>query len=221
MKLGISILKSIPLFSELSEGDLSKLSKIVRHRRFKRGEIIVEEEKKGSVFYLVLSGKVKVFQKGPQGKRKTLAILERGDFFGEMSLIDRSLRSANCEALDDSILLSISAKDFNSFIMKDNRVLIKITQALVKRLRKADSEIKALTFQSILERLIWKLLEISRLRRTSKIQLSLKELEEMIGSSREVISRAISRIIKIGVIEREGNKIIIKDKKKMKKLANF
>jgi len=221
MKLNFKILKGIPLFSKLTEKELKKVAKIIKYRRVKKGKKLIHEESKGSLFYLVLSGKVKIFQTGSGGKRKTLAILEKGDFFGEMSLIDKEIRSASAEVLEDSELLIVSEREFHKIIMKDNRILIKITQVLVRRLREADKEIKALTFQNILERLIWKLIEISKLRKTKKLQLSLRELEEMVGSSREVISRALSRLIRLKLIARGENKIILKNVKGLKNLVNF
>lgn len=221
MRLNYKVLRGIPLFSNLTDKELKKVAGIIKYKKVKQGKKIINEESKGSLFYLVLRGKVKIFQTGAGGKRKTLSVLEKGDFFGEMSLIDREIRSASAEVLEESELLIMNEKEFHKIIMRDNRILIKITQVLVDRLRKADKEIKALTFQNILERLIWKLIEISKLRKTKKLQLSLRELEELVGSSREVISRALSRLIRLKLIARGENKIILKNIRGLKNLVSF
>ena len=104
--------------------------------------------------------------------------------------------------------------------MQNNKILIKIARVLADRLRQADKEIKALTFQNILERIVWQLLDISRSRHSREIILSLKELEEMIGSAREVVSRALANLIKLKLIEKDRSKIYIKDIQGLKEFVN-
>jgi len=220
MKSSIKVLKKIPLLSSLNEKELALISRHLKSRRIKKGAALIMEKQKGSTFYMVSSGKVKIFQTGSAGKRKTLAVLGEGDFFGEMALLNKRERSASVDVLEDGEIYTLKRSDFEKIIMNNNKILIKVTRVLADRLRQADKEIKALTFQNILERLVWKLLELSRLRHTKEIQLSLKELEETIGSAREVISRALANLIKLKLIEKDRSKIYLTDIQGLKEFVN-
>ena len=124
--------------------DESILLKTICHRRFYRaGSTIVDQDSVGDAMYVVASGEVEVRRSG-----RTLATLDRGDLFGEMSLIDNDLTSASCTARTDTELLVLQREEYEGFLRQHPAMEIKIYKAfcsiLSARLRQANSELDRL-----------------------------------------------------------------------------
>jgi signal-transduction protein with cAMP-binding, CBS, and nucleotidyltransferase domain len=90
-----SFLRGVELLNHLKEPDLARLADLCQLVRFHRAETIFSEAQPGGSLYVVMSGRVKIFGSSTQGRSKTFAYLEPGDFFGEMSLLDDEARSAS------------------------------------------------------------------------------------------------------------------------------
>lgn len=140
-------LRSIPLFSDLSEEIIQALSSMVKEEFFFDGETIFSEGSTSDAFYIIHSGEVtinKIINK-EQNKTKTLAILATGDFFGEMSLIDRGPRSASAVARQEVILYSLSWQNFQEFLQSKptaaQTFVFCLLETLVRRLRQTDNEL--------------------------------------------------------------------------------
>ncbi|MFC2062086.1 Crp/Fnr family transcriptional regulator [Elusimicrobiota bacterium] len=192
----LSILKKVPLFKSISEKDLGKIKSILREKRFKKGEYIFSETEEGNEFYIVYEGRVKIYKVSNEGQIKALDYLEKGNFFGEMALLDRNLRSANALAMEDSCLFTINHRDFQEFLISQPKILISITQTLCQRLRKADHEIELFSFSNVKDRLITCLINLSEKygEETSEgikvtMKFTHKDLSELVGTAREVITR--------------------------------
>lgn len=191
--------------------------------QFRRAEKIFEEREAGGCLYVVMGGRIKIFGTSTQGRFKTFAYLEPADFFGEMSLIDEEVRSASASALEDSLLIMLKRDDFRKLILSRPTISLAILKTLTSRLRRANHEIEALSFNNVLGRIAQILLDLAD-RYGKKVgegiqiamPLSHKELAEMAGTAREVISRVISRFKRIGCISFTENRIIILDRDKLK-----
>ena len=107
---------------------------------YKDGDIIFEENSVGREMYIVLTGKVKVI-KEKDGVETTLATLEEGDFFGEMSLFDNNPRSATVKALGDVKLLEINQKNFLKKISRDPSLAFRMLEKMSQRIRITDEKI--------------------------------------------------------------------------------
>jgi len=105
-------LRAIPLFQNLDEGDLSEIAGLQIERKFPKGAVIFEEGTLGDYMYLIQEGQVKVTKMSEDGREKILEILGPGDFFGEMSVLDREPRSASIKTTRACILLALSRQDF-------------------------------------------------------------------------------------------------------------
>lgn len=110
---------------------------------FKKDQYIFKEGEKSSEMYFVHSGKVQI-EKTIDKKSQTLAILEKGDFFGEMSLLDDEPRSANALAIEDCKLLKIDAVAFEKLIQSNVEIAIRIMRKYALRLRQANATIASL-----------------------------------------------------------------------------
>ncbi len=126
-------LSNVPLFSQLSRRDLTRLAKATVDRRFAKGDIIVKEGDQAVAFYIIARGKAEVTKGG-----RTLATLKEGDFFGEMSLLDGYLRSASVRAAEDTECLVLSRWDFLAELRSSPHIAVAMLPVLSRRLREAD-----------------------------------------------------------------------------------
>lgn len=219
----VSFLRGVEILNGFSNPDLMRLAQMCQLVKYKRAEKIFEKSQPGGILYVVMSGRIKIFGTSQQGQSKTFAYLEPGDFFGEMSLIDEEVRSASASALDDSVLITLKREDFRKLIFSRPEMALAVLKTLSSRLRRANKEIEGLSFNNVLGRIAQILLDLSD-RYGKKIDegiqidmaLSHKELAEMAGTAREVISRVLSRFRRIGCVAFFDNKIIVTDKEKLR-----
>ena len=130
------LLKSVPIFSELGRGDLSRLAKLMVSRTIKAGDAVIEENDQAAGFFVVSSGKLEVERQG-----KTLASYGPGDFFGEMALFEGFPRSATVRAVEDSELLAMTRWDFTAELKNHPQIALSMLPVLVRRLREADERL--------------------------------------------------------------------------------
>lgn len=218
-----SFLRGVELLNGLSADDLLRLAQFCQIVKFRRAERIFTESQPGACLYVVMAGRVKIFGSSTQGRSKTFAYLEPGDFFGEMSLIDDEVRSASASVLEDSVLIMLKRDDYQKLLLSRPAIALSVMKTLSSRLRRANKEIEALSFNNVLGRIAQILLDLADRygKKTDEgirieMEMSHKELAEMAGTAREVISRVISRFRRMGCVSFFDNKIIITDHDKLK-----
>jgi len=214
------IIKNIPLFNELKHSELQDISKKCKIKNIKKDEIVFVENSKGDSLYLILKGKILIYRTTDEDKIKTLAILERGDFFGEMAILSPSTRSASAKAITDTKLIVLNEKDFKK-ILKDNpQLTLKIIDVLSTRLRRANQEIELLSYRSVPERIKFFLLELARRKEARKktvLKISQQDIAEMVATAREVVNRALRKLKENKIIKLNKGEIHILDLKKLEK----
>lgn len=143
----IDILKRLSLFADLNYGALKELAFLFSERVFQAGETIFEENDPGNSLLVILSGEVRITQRADVSGEETLSVLKKGDFFGEMALLEDLPRSATAIAHIDTFLMEISRERFLHFLEKDPasgvKILVVLARSLSARLREADVKIKA------------------------------------------------------------------------------
>lgn len=143
----IEILKKLQLFSDLDLAAIRELTRLAEERLFHRGETIFEESTAGNSIMVIVSGEVRITQRARISGEETLTVLKKGDFFGEMALLDELPRSATAIAHSDTFMLEISRDNFLRFVEKDKasgvKILFTLARILSFRLREADVKIKA------------------------------------------------------------------------------
>lgn len=211
----IEYLKKIQLFASLTDEELRRISDILVVRRFKKNEIILQEEDTNEYMYVILNGKVKVVQTTEDGKEILLALHQSGDFFGEMSLIDGKTSPANVIATEDSTAAIISKKDFNSLIRNQKKVLDNLLLILCSRHRESWDKIQMLNYKNASHRikLLFFMLSDKYGEKTAEgvtinMKLTHQEIAEMTGMTRETVTRVIDRWQREGEINVLKNKFI-------------
>lgn len=128
----------IPLFSSLSPSEIRLIEKKIRLVEYKRGDLVYEEGKPADAFYVIVSGRFRVFQKVRGEEEKTLIYLYRGDYFGESSLLTAQVHSASVEARSDGLLLRLDKEDFLKIFAEIPALSLHLSRTLGHRLTKIE-----------------------------------------------------------------------------------
>ena len=221
----LKFLRKIPFFKQLADKDLRAIYKISRVREYGPGETIFTKSSAANQMFVVLEGRVKIFTRSGGKKRKTFAYLRPGDFFGEMALLEGKPRSAGAEAVDFSKLLVIENVDFQRLLIKDPTLTIYLLRTITGRLRKANEEIEALLFRNVLGRVAKTLNELGRRGEKQRDGILLaerytqQELADLVGTTREPLTRAVSALRRAQLLEIIGERYFIKDAAKLEALC--
>ena len=108
--------KFVPLFENLDDDNIIKISKLGKRKVFKRDDVIFVEHESGSALFVIISGKVKVSRESDDGREVILSIFGESDFFGEMAILDGLSRSASVTCIEEAELFIIERQDFLDFL---------------------------------------------------------------------------------------------------------
>lgn len=209
-------LEHIPLFSCMHPEEKAKLNQIITERHYKKNAIILMEDDSKNYMYVIFSGKIKVVRINPEGKEQILVIRKRGDFFGEMTLLDGKSQPATIVAMEDAVVGLISKNDFEQYFMKDANVLKQIISLLCERLRESWVMLRVLGLPDAETRVRAVLAYISSIYGIKDVRgimipfkLTHKEIADFAALTRETVSRLLARFSQSGEIEIIGRKNII------------
>ncbi|HYC46046.1 MAG TPA: Crp/Fnr family transcriptional regulator [Burkholderiales bacterium] len=211
-----TILKTVPLFSLLSDHQLAALFPAIQHRTYPRHSFMLRAGEKADALYVILAGRAKVVIDDGDGREVTLTVIGPTEFFGEMSLIDEKPRSASVEAIEPCEVLYISKAAFMSCLKDNFDVAMLILRAVVARLREADKKIASLALMDVHGRVARLIMELAR--ETDDdwvVDTGSEEMARMVGASREMVSRVLKEMRDSGLIRREKRKIIVLDRESM------
>ena len=212
----LSLLQSVPIFSDLSPSDLNKIAERMVLRAFTKGQMILLEDDLGQTFFVIGGGSVKITRLSDDGREVILAMLGESDFFGEMSLLDGAGRSANVVALQASEVLTLARNDFLEILQDYPKISISLLEELTQRIRKSDQQIESLSLSDVEQRIGITLIrlaeELGTIKRGSVKIKNLpyqQDIANMAGTSRETVSRTFKLLEEKGLVTREGRKLTI------------
>jgi len=145
--------------------------------------------------------------------------MEAGDFFGEMALLGGKVRSASAQAVENSELLVINDKNFKKLLKSDFNFTLRLLYTLAGRLKQADEEIESLLFQNTLCRLAKALFRLSQETSQPVLKITVQELADYVGTTREPLSRALSVMRRSQIIECRDRQVVITDAKRLTAMA--
>jgi CRP-like cAMP-binding protein len=214
----------IPLFQGLAREQYGDLARTVVDQVFKRGESIFSEGEEGTGFYVVLSGRVKIFKLSPEGKEQILHIFGPGEPFGEVAVFTGRRFPAHAEALEETRAFFLPRKDFVDLIRKDPSLALNMLAVLSQRLHRFSGLIENLSLKEVPGRLAAYLLFLGEGKKESDdltLEISKNQLASLLGTIPETLSRILARMIREGFIESGGpRKIRILDRKNLEELAS-
>ncbi len=210
----LETLRSIPLFSHVADGDLEQIASHLIERRYPRNTTIVEEGLPGDYMYILREGRVKVTKLSEDGREKILDFLDVGSFVGEMALLERAPRSASVKTLTPVRVLALSRGDFMGLIRKSSDLALAVIQELSRRLRTVNDQASALSFQRVKDRTKGLLERLAKDphgdgSRLSTPTLTHQQIADMIGTSRETVTRVVKELKSNGWLEQEGKRYLV------------
>jgi CRP/FNR family cyclic AMP-dependent transcriptional regulator len=209
------MLKNIPLFSVLADEELDAISRLAVTRNYPKNSIIINEGDHTDSLYVILSGKVKIFLTDDQQKEVIVAIQREGDYFGELALLDEAPRSASVMTMEPCSLLIVSRGAFERHLANDPKLAISLMRGLAARLRATTENVKSLALLDVYGRIARTLLQFAKEQDGHHViddRLTHQDLANMVGASREMVSRIMKDLARGGYIKTEGKRITIKEK---------
>lgn len=219
----IDALKRSSFFSELGNEDLNRIVSISKSKSFSKTSVIFTEGEPGDAFYYVKSGKVKIHRSNEDGKELIVHILGEGDIFAEATLFNNGPYPASASAFEDCIVGVIKNKDLENLISLSPKMSLSLIKIMSRKLIFAQQTIRDLTFYDVFSRTAALLLKLSKEHGIEanygvkiEMELSRQQLAEMVSTTRETISRVISKFKKEGSLLEVDERIIIKNAQKLK-----
>jgi len=205
MKLYAENIRSVSLFSTLSDQELEMVAKIAFVKTFNKGYMVFEEGEKRDTLYIVLKGRVKISLYDEDGREYILDIISKDGFFGELSLFEELSGFANVMTLEHCELLVIRRKDFMGILRDNNDFALSMIKELSKRLRAANEKLKRFAFLGVEGRILEYQMDIgqkSGIKVKDRIIIesgpTQVEIASACGCSRETVSRMIKSLVEKG-----------------------
>lgn len=207
----------------------SEIEQLVRHARVETYHARQEIFRKGSPglgLLAVLKGKVRISSLGPDGDQVVLNIINEGEVFGEIALLDNKERTADATAITECDLLAIDRRDFVPFVRANPEVALRLISVLCERLRNTTEQVEDMIFLDASSRVSKKLLQLAGALETTPVKgqqlvisISQRELGYMVGLTRESINKHLSTWQQEGLLKIEGGSITLLDADALRKLA--
>jgi len=212
----LELLKEVPLFSNLSEDQLERIGRLLFSKKYLKGEVIFSPNEKAEFFFILKRGKVKVF-KTLNGKEQIIKVFEKPALFGEAASFTGSCFPAWAEAIEDSEVLLVSRKSFLNLLKEEPELGMNLMAVMAQRLFYLTTLVENLSLKSALSKLSSYIL--SKLEGEEEINFSTSLAAMELGLTKETVSRTLSKLKALGVIEKKKSKIRVKNRKALQELS--
>jgi CRP-like cAMP-binding protein len=225
--MAIELLKQCPLFAGLKEEDLKRIKAIASLRRIRRRQMLFADGEEAKGFYVILSGKVKLYKISPEGKEQILHVVSPPDAFAEAALFLEGSYPAFAEALADSQLLFFPKTDFIRLIERNPQLSINMIVSLSHFLRKFASLIEELSLKEVSSRVAKYLIDLcmksakeGKNAKEVDLDLSKTQLASKLGTISETLSRSLAKMKAKKIIDVKKNRVLILDREALEALAS-
>jgi len=189
------------------------------------GTLLFHENDPGEEMFIIQIGKVKISKK-VRNIEKTLVVLGKGEFFGEMAILNDKPRSATAEVVEDSEILVIDRKTFETMIRGNAEIALRIIKKLSARLQEADNQIENLMIRDNTSRIVDLLAKLTReagkpTGRGVELNYTFDDLAGMVGLGREQVVGILDKLVKIQVIDLSGGAIVISNKEQLDRFMRY
>ncbi|ATB44102.1 cAMP-binding protein [Cystobacter fuscus] len=217
------LLAQIPMFEQLSEEDLGHLSGLMQQRRYVKGEVIFHKGDVGTALFIVRRGEVAIRLSSSEGREVILAMLHRGDSFGELALLDGEPRSTDAVAREETHLLSLHQEDFRRFLAERPLVAMGLLAVLSRMVRRVTQLVHDAAFLEGRARLVRVLLELARTQGQpgpggvvlpKRTQV---ELANQCGVTRESVNKWLRNYVQDGLLALDGGQITLLDVERLRR----
>lgn len=222
----IRLLSMVDIFEPLSREEIEAINWKRLETSVKRGETFFMPMDLGETLFILKRGRVRLFKKNPEGREFTLAVLESGTVFGEMSITGQRLRNAYAQAIEPSDVAAMCRADVERLILEKPRVGLQLVHLLSDRLNTYEIRMEDLALKKVparLASLICVLIENQGVRTSTGYELPTRythqQLSTMIGANREAVTRAFATLREAGALEVVRRYIRVRDLEALKRAA--
>ena len=218
----VELLRSVPLFADLEEGELERFSQVAVPRSFPAATRVFHEGDSSDACYIVREGSFRVTREHSDGRAITLATLGPGEIFGELAMLDGDRRSASAESITDGTLLALPANDVRNLLSRNPEIALKLVAGLVRRLRAANMRLSRQSFQTVPSRVAGILAQLSREDQDGDetaevtIRMNQTDLAQLAGTSRESVSRFLAELERAGVVRSGRGRVTVLEPQKLR-----
>lgn len=214
------------LLAKLDQDALDTLLAVASERRFTNGQVIFQKGDPGTSMMAVLSGRVRISAYSEDGREIILNMIDAGQLFGEIALLDGKARTADATAMGKTEILVLDRRDFLPFLEKNPKSAVQLIEVLCERLRRTSEMVESIAFLDFGARLARLLVQMSEHygKETEDgllidIRISQADLGNLIASTRESVNRQLSAWTQEGVITIDQGKITVIDQDTLEETA--
>jgi CRP/FNR family cyclic AMP-dependent transcriptional regulator len=213
MTVSPETLRVVPVFADLDDEALLQLSSTCKHHTFKKNTELIRQGEIGKNLYIIESGRVRVYVASEDGREITINEESGGSCIGEIALLDDEPRSASVVTLEKTEAIAISKAAFQECVTENPAIAFAIIRTLTRRLRSATGGLKSLALDNVYRRLAAKITELAVEDEDNVLRLQQRythqDLGNMVGASREMVSKVMAELVKGGYIELQDKKITV------------
>lgn len=213
--LASTVFERVPLFSGLSESELSVLAQHATIRTYPKNAVVISEGDEANALYVVVSGQVKVFLSNEDGKEIIVNMQGPCEHFGELALLDSTRRSASVMTTEKTKLAVIAKTDFQRVLADHPGIALSLIRDLTQRVRVLSENVKSLALLDVYGRVAKTLLAMASDRDGELVvekRLTQQDIANRVGASREMVARIMKDLVTGGYISIADKKIVIKEK---------
>lgn len=208
------MLENVPLFSGLSAEALVEIEQHGTVKSYKKNTVIINQDDETDSLYVILSGSVKVFISGEDGREAVLNHQGKGEYFGDLALIDKQPRVASVMTMESSRFMIISREDFMKCLSKNPEIALNLIRPMTSRIRMLAQNVSSLALLDVYGRVARTLLQQSHEEGDEMVteRLTQQEIADMVGASRAMVSRILKDLKSGGYISIDRKRITIHQK---------
>ncbi len=213
-------IKSVPIFSSLSNEEMLEIAHITSARAFEKGEMVYTAGDKGGKLYVLHTGRVKISRINSNGKEQVIRVVGPGEFMGELSLLSSLPLTDNAQVLEPTTMCIVEGSKLKELMGKYSSIAFGVMDELSKRLEKAETLIEAINLTSVEQRLAQALLSMSDGKGSVVLNMTKGDFASQLGMSQETLSRKLTAFQDMGLIKLKGHKkIIILNKDQLEEIS--
>ncbi len=213
------LLAESDLFKDLTDAELDSIVDSATVRELRRGDVLFAEDDDSNEVFVVDDGRIAMTQRSIDGRESVIALMERGDLFGEMPLFDGLGRSAEARALEPSSVTIIDYAPVRALYEARPQLLWSVVAMLSNRLRSTDSALADSVFLDVTGRTAKRLLDLAGDEDEFVLPVTQEELAGMVGASRERVNKAIASFVKLGWLDQRDRRYQITDREQLTRRA--
>ena len=222
----MKLLSLVDVFEPLSQGEIEEISWSCSSVRLPAGEILFDPADLNETMFVLKSGRVRIYRRSPEGREFTLAVVEDGTVFGELSMTSQGTRGAYAQCMEDSEIAVLRRDDVEHLILQKPQVGLSLIRLIGERLSAYERRLEDLSLKEVparLASLILLLIESEGLRTRTGYKIPTHythhHLGTMIGANREAVTRAFTQLREAGTVETENRLIRVRDIEALERAA--